>query len=148
MSADNSAANARVDATLSHELIDVPAMTRQVEHSGIGAVASFVGVVRSETNSAGARLAALEYTAYEAMAVGEMRRIAEQTAARYAIHAARLAHRLGRLDIGTASVAVVVSAPHRAAAFDACREIIEELKRSVPIFKREIWAEGAATWVE
>ncbi len=137
-------------AELTRDPLDIAAMTRAVESPQAGAVATFVGVVRAETRGgeAPAALRALDYTAYDKMALAEMRRICEQTRAAHDIIAMRLAHRLGVLEIGAASVAVVVSAAHRAAAFDACRAAIERLKADVPIFKREIWEDGAATWVD
>jgi molybdopterin synthase catalytic subunit len=127
--------------------IDVAALVREVEHARVGAVATFVGVVRAESRGDGTALAELEYTAHESMALAEMQRIAAEVAAAHAVNAVSAVHRLGNLKLGEASVAVVVSAPHRAAAFAACREVIEKLKADVPVFKREIWADGAGTWV-
>ncbi|RMF84042.1 MAG: molybdenum cofactor biosynthesis protein MoaE [Planctomycetota bacterium] len=123
-------------------------MTGEVEHPESGALLTFAGVVRSETNDAGQPLLALEYTAYEPMALAEMQRIVEQTAAEFDLNGVRFVHRLGTLAVGEASVLAVVSSGHRAAGFDACRALIERLKESVPIFKREIWADGSRTWVE
>lgn len=134
-------------ARLVREPIDVAALVREVEHPGCGAIATFVGVVRAERRD-DAQLAALDYSAYEPMALSEMERIAAAAAAAHEIHAIRVVHRLGRMEIGEASVALVVSAPHRAAAFDACRAIIERLKVSVPIFKRECWSDESSTWVD
>jgi len=137
----------RAAVRLVREPIDVAALVREVADATVGAVATFVGVVRRGIGPGGQPLVALEYTAYEPMALAEMERLAQEALRQYELHAVRVVHRLGRLNIGEASVAVVVSAPHRAAAFDACREIIERLKVQVPIFKREIWSGGAATWV-
>lgn len=134
-------------ARLTRERIDLEHLVREIASAPVGAVATFLGVVRDESNSSGKPLVALEYSAYEPMAVVEMTRIVETVATSQSVHAARLVHRLGRLAIGEASVAAAVAAPHRAAAFDACRELIEQLKKTVPIFKKEIWADGAATWV-
>lgn len=133
---------------LVREPIDVAALTREVEDAYIGAIATFVGVVRRETSAAGRELEALEYSGYEPMALAEMRKIRAAAAGRFDLHAACLVHRLGRLAVGEASVAVVVSSGHRVAAFDACRAMIEELKKSVPIFKQEIWKGGTTNWVE
>lgn len=128
--------------------IDVAAMQAEVADRRAGAVAVFLGVVRAETNPHdGRELAALEYTAYESMARSDLRRIAQAAVEQHELTAVRLVHRLGRLAIGEASVAVVVSSTHRAAAFAACRAIIEEVKISTPIFKREIWDDGESTWI-
>ncbi len=135
-------------ARLTREPIDVPELCREVEHERIGAVATFVGVVRAESSETGQPLEALEYSAYQSMALREMQRLCDEALATHALHAVRLVHRLGVLPIGDASVAVVASAPHRAAAFDACRWLIEELKKSVPIFKRELWQGGGSKWVD
>lgn len=112
---------------------------------GAGAVAVFDGIVRD--NSKGRRTLYLDYEAYEPMALRKMREITAQMRAQFAIDRIALVHRLGRLEIGETSVLIVVSAPHRAAAFDACRFAIETLKRSVPIWKKEYFADGAV-WVE
>ena len=136
-----------VASCLTRNAIDVSALTREVEAPRVGAISTFIGVVRSENREDGAPLTALEYTAHEPMALAEMRRLSEEIAAAHAISAVRAVHLLGTLTIGEASVAVVVSAPHRAAALAACREIIERLKADAPIFKREIWQDGMATWV-
>lgn len=112
-----------------------------------GALATFLGVVRAELNPAGQPLIALEYSGHETLAIAEMERLLAAHAADPTIQAALIVHRIGRLEIGAASVAIVVSSAHRAAAFDVCRRLIEELKVSVPIFKREIWKDGSGSWV-
>lgn len=138
---------ASVAARLVREPIDPDALAAEVAHDGVGAFATFVGVVRAEKNAAGQALLALDYTAHEKMALSEMHRIGSEVADRFPIHAARIVHRLGTLRIGEASIAIIVASPHRAAAFDACREMIERIKADVPIFKRELWSGGEATWV-
>lgn len=134
-------------ARLVREPIDTAALVREVEHASCGAIATFAGIVRHESQPDGRPLEALEYTAFEPMALVEMERICSAVRRRYDMYAAVLVHRLGILGIGEASVVVVVSAAHRAASFDACREIVEALKRDVPIFKKEVWRGGATTWV-
>lgn len=89
----------------------------------------------------------LVYEAYEPMAVSEMQKIAAAARSRFAVSHVRIIHRLGRLEIGETSVLVAVSAPHRRAAFEACEWIIGELKRTVPIWKKEVYA-GGERWVE
>ncbi len=110
-----------------------------------GAVVVFDGFVRD--NFKGRRTLYLEYEAYEPMARAQMRRIAVEIRAKFAIHRVAIVHRLGCLEIGESSVLVAVSSPHRDAAFDACRWAIDALKRTLPIWKREYFAGGAA-WAE
>jgi molybdopterin synthase catalytic subunit len=89
----------------------------------------------------------LEYEAYESMALDKMRQIGEQLHQEFPIHRVAIVHRLGRLEIGETSVFIAVSAPHRAAAFDACRFAIDTLKRTVPIWKKEYFEDGAV-WAD
>ena len=125
--------------------IDVAALAADVRGDGDGAVALFVGTVRNL--NAGRRVLFLEYEAYAPMAEREMERIAAEAGARFAVTQVAIVHRVGRLEIGEASVAVAVSAPHRGAAMDACRFVIDTLKRSVPIWKREHF-EGGQVWID
>ncbi|MCL4821028.1 MAG: molybdenum cofactor biosynthesis protein MoaE [Vicinamibacteria bacterium] len=110
-----------------------------------GALALFVGVVRDENQ--GRPVARLEYEAYEEMAEAELERVEQETRARFPVTDVRLVHRLGPLAIGEASVAVAVSSPHRGEAFTACRFAIDTLKKRVPIWKKEFYADGAV-WLE
>jgi molybdopterin synthase catalytic subunit len=128
---------------LTREAIDLAAL--HAPSSADGAVCVFTGVVR-DTN-AGRRVRFLEYESYEEMALGQMRELAAEARARWPVSDVRLVHRLGRLGIGEASVAVAVASPHRAEAFEACRFLIDALKRQVPIWKKEYF-EGGACWVE
>ena len=89
----------------------------------------------------------LEYEAYEAMAIKEMQKLVKQARADFEISHVGIIHRLGRLEIGETSVVISVAAPHRRAAFAACEWLIRELKRTVPIWKKEVYADGE-TWVE
>jgi len=89
----------------------------------------------------------LDYEAYESMALAKMREIGLQIHEKYSIHRVAMVHRLGRLEIGETSVFIAVSAPHRAAAFDACRFAIDTLKRTVPIWKKEYFEDGAV-WAD
>lgn len=138
----------RADARLTRAPIDLAALYAEVSDASCGAIASFVGIVRAERDASGHELEALEYEAYETMALGEMQRIAAEQCGSQGVWAVRVVHRLGRLTIGEASVAVVVSSEHRAAALAACREIMEQVKAGVPIFKREIWRDAPPTWVD
>jgi len=110
-----------------------------------GAVVVFEGIVRN--HSAGRSTLYLEYEAYEAMAIAKMREIGAQMREKFAIRRFAMIHRLGRLEIGETSVMIAVCSAHRAAAFDACRYGIDTLKRSVPIWKKEFFRDGAV-WAE
>jgi molybdopterin synthase catalytic subunit len=117
----------------------------QAASPGDGALCLFLGVVRNE--NAGRPVTHLEYEAYEEMALAVMDEIEAETRRRWAVTDVRLVHRLGRLAIGEASVAVAVTAPHRAEAFAACRFAIDALKDKAPIWKKEFYADGSA-WLE
>jgi MoaE-MoaD fusion protein len=130
---------------LVRERIDTEALVAQLKAPEDGAVVVFDGFVRN--NSKGQRTRYLEYESYEAMAYTKMRQIGAEIRAKFPVHRVAIVHRLGRLEIGETSVAIVVSSPHRAAAFDACRFAIDTLKRAVPIWKKEYFA-GGAVWAE
>ena len=106
-----------------------------------GAIVTFDGFVRNQSHNR--RTLYLDYEAYEPMALAKMREIAAQLYERYRIHRVAIVHRLGRLEIGETSVFIAVCAAHRAAAFDACRFAIDTLKRTVPIWKKEYFEDGA-----
>lgn len=125
--------------------IDTKAIVERLLRPEDGAVVDFEGVVRNNTK--GRRTLYLEYECYEAMAVKTLAQIGRQIAAEFSIGRIALVHRLGRLEIGEASVAVVVTAPHRKAAFEAALEGINRLKRMVPIWKKEYF-DGGEVWVE
>lgn len=131
------------------QLVRVPIPTNQIvarlKAPADGAVVVFDGIVRN--NSRGQSTLYLDYEAYEPMALRKMREIAEELRHGFPIHRIAFVHRLGRLEIGETSVLIAVSSPHRQAAFDACRLAIERLKHTVPIWKKEYFADGAV-WVE
>jgi molybdopterin synthase catalytic subunit len=130
---------------LTTDPIDHHALTEQVRRAGCGAVVTFLGTVRDLT---GDRVTvALDYEAYPAMAEKKMAEIEADTRARWPVGAIAMVHRLGRLEVGEVSVAVAVSCPHRAEAFEACRYAIDTLKSTVPIWKKEIYTDGEQ-WVE
>jgi MoaE-MoaD fusion protein len=110
-----------------------------------GATVVFEGIVRNQTR--GRRTLYLDYEAYEAMALGQMEALAEQALKQFPIRDVAIVHRLGRLQIGETSVLVVVASAHRAPAFDACRWLIDTLKRTVPIWKKEYFEDGAV-WAD
>ena len=123
--------------------IDVAALA--VPTTADGAACTFVGVVRDQ--NAGKAVLYLEYEAFEEMALPLMEEIAADVLRRWPVTAVTIVHRLGRLEIGEASVAVAVVSPHRAEAFAACRYAIDTLKATVPIWKKEFYADGAV-WLE
>lgn len=130
---------------LTHDEIDVKAITGRLLRNEDGAVVEFLGVVRNNTKGRQTRY--LDYECYEPMAIKEMARIGREIAASNRIGRIAIVHRLGRMLIGEASVAVVVTSPHRRAAFDAALAGIDRLKKTVPIWKKEYFADGEV-WVE
>ena len=120
--------------------LDAAAILSEVEDDGAGAIASFVGTVRRR--SRGHEVVLLEYEAFEEMAEPMLERLAAELTERHGLCAVAIHHRVGRVEIGEASVVIAVSAPHRAAALDACREAIDTLKETIPLWKKEVYADG------
>ena len=134
-----------LEIALVSEPIDVPALLQRAADPGAGAVLSFVGTVRDE--KLGRRVLGIDYEAYPPMALRVLERIGAEMIATHGLRRAILVHRIGPLVVGDASVAIVVAAAHRAAGFDALRHAIEAIKRDVPIWKKERFADGAV-WVQ
>jgi molybdopterin synthase catalytic subunit/molybdopterin converting factor small subunit len=130
---------------LTHEAIRAEDLSRHLRRPEAGAVAVFEGIVRR--NSDGRRTLYLEYEAYEPLALRKMREIGDEAKRRFAIDGLAIMHRVGRLEIGETSVAIVVTAAHRGPAFEACRYAIDRLKQIVPIWKKEYFEDGAV-WAE
>ena len=130
---------------LSTDPIDVGAVARRVVIPECGATVTLDGYAREWTR--GRRTLYLVYEAYAPMALSEMRRLGEQAHEKFEIAHLGIVHRTGRLEIGETSVVIAVSAPHRRAAFEACEWAIRELKRTVPIWKKEVFEDGEV-WVE
>jgi molybdopterin converting factor subunit 1 len=130
---------------LTREQIRTDQLARALQKPEDGAVVVFEGVVRN--NSRGRRTLYLEYEAYEVMAEHELQKLAEQACYKFAVRDVLIAHRLGRLEIGETSVAIIVCSAHRGAAFDACRWTIDTLKKTVPIWKKEYFEDGAV-WAD
>ena len=126
---------------LTRETIPAQRLVAASKQGEDGAVVVFDGIVRN--HSRGRRTLYLDYDAYEEMALKQMRELAEQARSRFAIRHVTLVHRLGRLEIGETSVLIVVAAAHRAAAFEANRWLIDTLKQTVPIWKKEVFVDGA-----
>src|ERR1700744_6031881 len=110
-----------------------------------GAVCVFDGIVRDNTR--GRKTLYLDYEAYREMAIAQMRQLAGEAVERFGVRDVRMVHRLGRLGVGETSVLIVVSSAHRGAAFDACRWLIDALKKTVPIWKKETFVDGAV-WAD
>ena len=127
------------------EPIDVREVREDLEDPGDGAAVLFDGVVRNNTR--GRRTLYLDYEAYEQMALNEMEKLSQAALERYQVRDVRIIHRLGRLQIGETSVLIGVASPHRSAAFEACRWLIDTLKKTVPIWKKEYFEDGAV-WAD
>ena len=140
----DSAPNADLFA-LVREPIDAPALVRHVRAAEDGAVVTFDGCVRNHSH--GRRTLYLDYEAYESMALAKIHEIGAQIHEKFSVDRVAIAHRLGRMEIGETSVFIAISSPHRPAAFDACRYAIDTLKRTVPIWKKEYFADGAV-WAD
>jgi molybdopterin synthase catalytic subunit len=132
---------------LSAEPLDVRALEAELTRSEHGARVSFVGLTRETSPGDPRPVVALDYEAYEPMALAEMTAIADEARARFGPLHIALVHRIGRVAVGEASVAVVVAAPHRASAFDACRFAIDTLKERVSVWKREVYRDGDSAWI-
>jgi MoaE-MoaD fusion protein len=136
---------AQFGAEIVHDRIDSKRIVNALSHRDVGAILVFEGVVRGNTR--GRRTLYLDYEAYEPMALKELKRLQAQAKEKFAITEAAIVHRLGRLQVGETSVLIVVSSAHRAAGFDACRWIIDTLKKTVPIWKKEYFEDGAV-WAD
>ena len=132
------------DFRLSEEPLSLDSAVREVADERAGAIATFTGTTRIQ--SRGRTVDHLEYEAYAGMAEGEMKRIADELLDRYELCAIAIHHRTGRVDIGETSVVIAVSAPHRADALAACRDAIDTLKETVPLWKKEVY-EGGEEWI-
>jgi len=132
-------------AAIVRETIDTAAVLQGIKRPEDGAAAVFEGTVRNQTR--GRRTLFLDYEAYEEMALKQMEELAGRALAEFKIRDVAIVHRLGRLEIGETSVLIVVASAHRAAAFDACRWLIDTLKRVVPIWKKEHFEDGAV-WAD
>ena len=130
---------------LTHDVIDYHELTESVRRNHCGAVVTFLGTVRDLTD--GLVTTALDYEAYPGMAEKKLAEIEADTRSRWPVGEIALVHRLGHLEVGEVSVAVAVSCPHRAEAFEACLHAIDRLKELVPIWKKENWADGRTEWV-
>lgn len=131
---------------ITEQPIDEQQLRRAVEDPGAGAIISFLGVTRNQTGER--QVEHLEYEAYPKMAEKRMAAVAEEIRARWAsVKGVAIAHRVGRLEIGEASIGIAISAPHRVEAFAATRYAIDRAKEHLPIWKKEVWT-GGEEWIE
>ena len=130
---------------ITRECIPTDELSQQLKAAGDGAVVVFEGIVRDNSN--GKRTLYLEYEGYEPMAVKKMEEIRHEVKQKYSIDRVMMIHRVGRLEIGETSVAIIVTSAHRRAAFEACHYAIDRLKQIVPIWKKEYFEDGAV-WAE
>lgn len=140
-----SGGNQVAHVALVREPIQAEMLVSQLKQDEDGAVVVFDGIVRDNTR--GRRTLYLDYESYEEMALKQMRALAQEAGQRFTIRDVLLVHRLGRLEVGETSVLIAVASAHRAAAFDACRWLIDTLKKTVPIWKKEYFKDGAV-WAD
>lgn len=129
---------------LTQNVLDVDAVLKAVTTPESGGIDVFIGTTRNHSD--GRPVALLEYEAYEEMALRKMEEIVAAARSRWALHKIAIVHRLGKVPVGEASVIVAVSSAHRKEAFEACRHLIDTLKKEVPIWKREHFADGTSEW--
>ena len=132
-------------AFLTNKPIDVFPLVASVESPARGGIASFLGIVRDRHDGRG--VLRLEYSAYAPMVEAECARIVGEAESRWPV-AIALRHRVGTLEVGDTAIAVAAGSEHRAAAFDGCRYVVEEVKRRLPIWKQEFYADGTHEWVD
>ncbi len=130
---------------ITQDKLDRETLIDAVSHPSMGGIVVFEGVVRNNARNKTIRY--LEYEVYTEMAIPQIRSIITEAQQRWGVERLAVAHRTGRLEIGETSVIIVVASPHRAEAFEACRYVIDTLKQSVPIWKKEVATDGEA-WVE
>jgi MoaE-MoaD fusion protein len=132
-------------ATIVREVIDTQQVVGSLKRGEDGAALAFEGVVRNQTR--GRQTLYLDYEAYEEMALQQLEKLAAEALEKFQVRDVAIVHRLGRLEIGETSVLIAVASAHRAAAFEACRWLIDTLKRTVPIWKKEFFEDGAV-WAD
>ena len=128
---------------LTRDPIDVRDLLGDVQGPERGGTCVFVGSVRSDADVTG-----IDYSAYDTMAYGEIERILGEAMTQWPESRVTLRHRLGLIPVGEASIAIAAAAPHRDAAFAACRYVIEEVKKRLPVWKKEMHADGTSAWVD
>ena len=132
---------------LQPEPIEAGAATRFVSVPEAGGIAIFLGTTRAERSADGGALVALDYEAYDVMALERMRDLARRARERWPVRRLAMLHRVGRVALAEPSVLIAVACPHRGEAFDVCRWLIDTLKAEVPIWKKEVWDDGGERWI-
>jgi len=137
-----------------HDWIELPHYALRIDPAiefvtdpAAGGIATFTGITRAEDSATGHALAALDYQAYDEMALKQLHELANNARQRWPVLRLAILHRIGRVHISEPSVIIAVSCPHRAPSFDACRWLIDSIKKDVAIWKKEVWADGTGTWV-
>ncbi|HJZ48624.1 MAG TPA: molybdenum cofactor biosynthesis protein MoaE [Roseiflexaceae bacterium] len=130
---------------ITNQPLDPGPLAALVAAADMGAIVTFAGIVRN--NFGGRSTAYLEYQAYESMAVTVLEQLAGEARSRWGTGGIAIHHRIGRLEIGETAVLIVVAAPHRHEAFEAAEWLMDRIKEVVPIWKKEIWADGASEWI-
>lgn len=128
---------------LTRDPLDITLLLTEVQSPERGGTCTFLGTVRKDNG-----VIAIDYSAYETMALEEIERILGEARARWPEARVTLQHRLGVIPAGEASIAIAAAAPHRDAAFSTCRYVIEEVKKRLPIWKKEMYADGTAHWTD
>lgn len=126
---------------LTQSVIDTKAITDALKAGEDGAITVFDGIVRNNTK--GRQTLYLDYTAYDEMALAQMTELAAEAITRFGVRDIAMVHRLGRLEVGETSILIAVASAHRGVTFDACRWLIDTLKKQVPIWKKEVFVDGA-----
>jgi molybdopterin synthase catalytic subunit len=130
---------------ITHDVIDTKAITDALKAGEDGAVTVFDGIVRNNTK--GRQTLYLDYTSYYAMALEQMKQLAAEAIAKFGVRDIAMVHRLGRLEVGETSILIAVASAHRGVTFEACRWLIDTLKKQVPIWKQEVFVDGAV-WAD
>jgi len=128
---------------LTRDPLDIKDLLAEVQGPERGGTCVFLGTVRTDDD-----VTAIDYSAYEPMASAEIERMLAEAQTQWPAARVMLQHRLGEIPVGEASIAIAAAAPHREDAFAACRFVIEEVKKRLPIWKKELHADGSPTWVE
>ena len=134
-----------IQLSITREPIDYSALTESVRSNRCGAVVLFLGTVREITG--GKKTASLEYEAYEEMAMTELHRLVDLARKKWPVEKVSLAHRVGHLNLGEIAIGIALSTPHRREGFEAARFLMDRIKETVPIWKKENWVDGTADWV-
>jgi molybdopterin synthase catalytic subunit len=134
-----------MSAELTTQPINAAVLLERAQNPSSGAVVLFLGTVRDLSD--GRAVVGLDYDAYPSMAVAKLTEIIADARQRWPLHHAEVLHRYGKMDVGDVAVALVASSAHRADAFEAARWMMNEIKNSAPIWKKELWADGSTEWV-